>query len=144
MYCILCSRKNMYLPKTTSVFWRTNMSVQVPMWPKASSAQTLKCLCPLSNLSAWVSSDRVPKCSSSLQVPNFQSTRRLPWMFECPLSVFKCALCIGKIPVRYNQNKIISIKDILCIWKKDKNGREGFVELTFEAESECWFDKPLR
>lgn len=113
----------------TNVFWRPNMNAQVPMWPKALSVQKLKWLCPLSNLSTWVSFDRVPKCSSSLQVPNFQSTLRLLWMFECPLSVLKCALCIGKMPVRYNQDNIVSIKDILCIWKKDKNGREGLWNL---------------
>ena len=61
--------------------------------------------------------------------------------YSTPLKyVLKCA-CVAKCLIRYNWNKILSIKNV---YEKIQNGREDFEELNFETESEHQFENLLR
>ena len=46
------------------------------------------------------------------------------------------ALCEPECLIRYDWNKILGIKRCFMCMKKNKNGREDFEELNFEAETE--------
>ena len=103
------------------------LSAWVPKCPKCSSARVTKCLSSLSGLSV-----QVPECPSAL---------RLLWMFECPLSVFKCAMHAQMSDHIWLEQKT-KYKKMFYVYEQSQKWLRRFWGAWFW--SMFWFENPLR
>ena len=94
---------------------------RVPQRPKSSCVtECLKCPSAF-----WVSfALQVPNCPAAFWEPKYPGVHHIFWMLSVTDS-----LCVAECLIRYDSNKIVSIKDVLCIWQKTKMAGKIFRKL---------------